>query len=88
MALDGTMCPSQKLLRFVLFEQKTNVNNEHQLIPGIGTAILGMMEPHCRNSLRALLLSPKFLQKNFANVNTLLAQNLSVLQILDKPEKN
>jgi hypothetical protein len=41
--LDGNMCPSQKQVRFVLFEQKTNVNKEHQLIPGIGTAILGMM---------------------------------------------
>ncbi len=37
--LDGNMCPSQKQVRFVLFEQKTNVNKEHQLIPGIGTAI-------------------------------------------------
>jgi hypothetical protein len=41
MALDGTMCPSQKLVDFVLFEQKTNVNNEHHLIPGIGTCHLG-----------------------------------------------
>jgi hypothetical protein len=26
--------------------KKTNVNKTHQLIPGIGNAILGLMEPH------------------------------------------
>jgi hypothetical protein len=45
--LDGTMYPGQKLARFVLREKTTNVNKTHQLIPGIGTAILGVMEPHC-----------------------------------------
>jgi hypothetical protein len=43
--LDGTMYPGLKLVRFILHE-KTNVNKTHQLIPGIGTAILGVMEPH------------------------------------------
>jgi hypothetical protein len=33
----SAFCPSWK---------KTNINKTHQLIPGIGTAILGVMEPH------------------------------------------
>jgi len=37
--LDGTMCPSKKLVRFVLFEKATNLNKTHQLITGMVTAI-------------------------------------------------
>jgi hypothetical protein len=43
--LDGTMYPSLKLVRFALCK-KTNVDKTCQLIPGIGTAILGVIEPH------------------------------------------
>jgi hypothetical protein len=45
--LDGTMCPGQKLACFVLCKKSMNVNKTHQLIPGIGTTIFGVMEPHC-----------------------------------------
>jgi hypothetical protein len=41
------MYPSHKLARFVPREKTTNVNKTHQLIPGIGTAILGVMETRC-----------------------------------------
>ncbi len=39
-------------VKSILFFKKTNVNKTHQLIPGIGTAIFGVMEPH--------LATPKF----------------------------
>jgi hypothetical protein len=34
---------------FLFFKKTTNVNKTHQLIPKIGAAILGVMEPHCSN---------------------------------------
>ncbi len=40
------MYPGEKLVRFVLHE-KIEINQTHQLIPGIGAAFLGVMEPHC-----------------------------------------
>jgi hypothetical protein len=32
-------------VRFVLWKKTINVNKTHQLMPGIGTAILQVMEP-------------------------------------------
>jgi hypothetical protein len=45
MMLHGTMCPSKKLVCFALFEKTTYANKARQLLPGIGIAILGVMEP-------------------------------------------
>jgi len=39
---------------FVLLKKTSNVNKTHQLIARIGTAILGVMEPHLKGVLEKI----------------------------------
>jgi hypothetical protein len=48
--------PVKKLAHFVLCK-KTEVNKTHHLIPEISTAILGVMEPHSKKSIRTKIIS-------------------------------
>ncbi len=46
-------------MHFVLCEKTTNVNKTHQLIPGIGTDILRVMEPHSEAKLNFIPFGKK-----------------------------
>jgi hypothetical protein len=45
-------------ITFVLHKKQYNVNKTHQLIPGVGIAILEVMEPHLRQQQDVFIVMP------------------------------